>query len=88
MRPLTTAQEKVLWTVAQHKYGWAYMLGIGRRSAAMALVRRGLLALTDFDDRFTLTSAGEREVCERWPKSPAALLTYVPPEGGWDLLHA
>lgn len=81
---LTETQNYVLWTVAQFKYGWRYVQGVGFRSAARALERRGLISLDD-EYRATLSSTGEQEVIKRWPNSPAALQSYVPPAGGWDM---
>lgn len=84
---LTPPQQRVLWRLAQHKYGWGYVNGIGNQSAARALERRGLVEIADWDFRVTLTTAGEREANLRYPVSPLALGTYEVPENGWPLAN-
>lgn len=81
---LTEAQNYVLWQIAQHKYGWGYINGVGRRSAARALERRGLITIAEWDYRCTTTCAGDRLIAARWPNSPSNLCTYERPKGGWD----
>lgn len=89
MTPLSVPMAQQLWRLAQHKYGWGYVEGIGKLSSARALERRGLARDLGNDEghayrMFELTEAGMVEVKLRFPKSPAALKTYVRPEGGWD----
>lgn len=80
---LSRAQRNVLWQIAQHKYGWGYVNGLGLRSAARALERLGLLTI-DSEYRCTVTSVGEIEALRRWPNSPLALRSYLMPDGGWE----
>lgn len=84
---LTAAQRRVLWQLAQHKYGWGYINGVGLRSAARALERRRLVDV-DHEFRVTLTNDGDREACRRWPVSPLAAHSYELPEGSsnWTTL--
>ena len=81
----------LLWTVAQHKYGWAF---VGRHRGGLqvadALVRRGLLAYDEANPRdcpdpvVVATEAGAREIGRRWPAAPFVLGTYDSPPGGWS----
>jgi hypothetical protein len=85
MIDLSRAQAWVMWTLAQHKYGWRYLTTVGDHSAARALERKGLIGIAEFDRRCILTTAGDDLVAALWPKSPAALETYERPADGWDL---
>ena len=87
---LTEPMRDLLWTVAQHKYGWTHPgRHGGRLQVADALVRRGLVR---WDDRkasdhhhavIVATPAGYDEIARRWPVSPFVLGTYEHQPGGW-----
>lgn len=80
----------LLWTVAQHKYGWAHCPNVGRGTrrlqVALALERRGLVAVDLSKPHMptcSATAAGRVEIERRWPVSPFALGTYEHQPGGW-----
>ena len=80
-------QQRVLWRLAQHKYGWGYVTGLGLLAAARALQTRGLVEVSrseQGDWLGELTDAGHARVAELFPSSPAVLRTYTRPEGGWS----
>ncbi len=83
----------LLWTVAQHKYGWTYPgRHGGRLQVADALVRRGLVRWSGSEGRgrdhhhaaIVATPEGRAEIERRWPISPFALGTYEHQPNGWD----
>jgi hypothetical protein len=89
-RPLTVAQRDLLWTVAQHKYGWTHVSRHrGQLQVADALVRRGLVHWGSHGrDHHSPTIVatpftGRQEILRRWPVSPFALGTYDHQPGGW-----
>jgi hypothetical protein len=90
MAALTEAQRDLLWTVAQHKYGWTHCSNLGRRvrtlQTARALERRGLVTVdaTRHHPTCAATDAGRNEIARRWPVSPFVLGTYEHQPGGWD----
>lgn len=76
----------LLWTIAQHKYGWAHVERYGgRQQVAEALERRGLVH--HYTDRtypiVKATPAGRKEIEHRWPVSPYVLEAYEHQPGGW-----
>jgi hypothetical protein len=75
----------LLWRVAQHKYGWAYVQPYAsQRKTAEALQRRGLVRIDRGADwTATATDAGRAEIERRWPVSPFVLGTYEEQPGGW-----
>jgi hypothetical protein len=80
----------LLWTVAQHKYGWAHCPNVGaserRYQIAQALERRGLVAVDRSQPHMPTCSATEKgraEIERRWPVSPYILGTYDHQPGGW-----
>lgn len=86
---LSDAQRDLLWTVAQHKYGWTHVSRYrGGFQVADALVRRGLVAW-GVDGRdlrrgvIVATEAGRAEIERLFPVSPFALGTYEHQPGGW-----
>lgn len=83
---LNEVQARLLWCVAQHKYGWCYLNSVGQRSTGRALERRGLVTVEINHTGFSIeaTDAGKAEIAERWPNSPLALGTYNTPARGWD----
>lgn len=87
---LTAPMRDLLWTVAQHKYGWTHVSRHrGQLQVADALVRRGLVAWGPHDGRdyhhpiIAATPAGLFEIGRRWPVSPYYLGTYDHQPGGW-----
>lgn len=82
----------LLWTVAQHKHGWAHVSRHrGQLQVADGLVRRGLVVWgRDHHDRdghqpiVIATPAGLLEIGKRWPVSPYWLGTYEHQPEGWD----
>lgn len=93
-RRLSQPAERLLWQVAQHRYGWKYIQPTHRgaeRQIGDGLVRRGLVVWgvdgTHMRDHetpaITITDAGREAIRKRWPVSPLILETYEPPEGGW-----
>lgn len=89
-RPLSEAMLRLLWVVAQHKYGWAYCGNVGGRirrfQTATALERRGLVTIDRSQPHAPYCSAtdeGRREIERRWPVSPFALGTYEHQPSGW-----
>lgn len=91
---LTEPMRHLLWTVAQHKYGWAHCPNvygrIRRLQTAQALERRGLVTV-DVDrphlPMCSATDAGREEIERRWPASPFVLGTYERQPGGWTPLE-
>lgn len=85
-RPLTDPMRRWLWRLAQHIHGWSYVNDLAGRSVCRALERRGLVRF-GMDEvgnwSAELTSIGELEVVDRWPDSPRARHSYIPPAGGW-----
>lgn len=80
----------LLWTVAQHKYGWAHVSRQrGQLQVADGLLRRGLITYVrahgrDYHDPHILaTEDGLVEIGRRWPVSPYVLGTYEHQPGGW-----
>lgn len=87
---LSDAQRDLLWTVAQHKYGWAHCPNISRTvrrmQTAKALERRGLVTIDNshpHNPSCSATPEGRAEIERRWPVSPYALGTYDHQPGGW-----
>jgi hypothetical protein len=87
---LSAAQRDLLWTVAQHKYGWAHCPNAGGRirrfQTAQTLERLGLVAIDRSQPHMPIcaaTDAGRAEIERRWPVSPFALGTYDHQPGGW-----
>lgn len=78
-------QERLLWTVAQHIYGWAY---VGKRhQQAQALARRGLVRIDrSGEPTVTATDAGRDYIAAHWPVSPFILGTYDHQPDGWTAL--
>lgn len=86
MADLSNPQRDMLWTVAQHKYGWTHVSRYhGEQQVAEALERRGLVTL----DRerhhpvVVATDEGRAEIGRRWPVSPFYLGTYEHQPEGW-----
>lgn len=86
----SVAQRRLLWTVAQHKYGWCHCphgFGSGDRfRTAEALGRRGLVAIDRSKPHMptcSATDAGRAEIERLFPVSPFALGTYDHQPGGW-----
>lgn len=76
----------LLWTVAQHKYGWTHVSRHGgQQQVAEALERRGLVAFDRERHHPTIsaTDAGRTAIARRWPVSPFVLDTYEHQPGGW-----
>lgn len=77
----------LLWTVAQHKYGWTHVgRHNGQQQVAEGLERRGLVTYDRERHHPTVaaTNAGRAEIERRWPVSPFALGTYEHQPKGWD----
>jgi hypothetical protein len=79
-----------LWTIAQHKYGWAHCPNDGGRlrrfQTAEALERRGLVTIDRTRSHMptcSATDAGRAEIERLFPVSPFALGTYDHQPGGW-----
>lgn len=91
-RELTKPQRYMLWTVAQHKYGWSHVSRRGGElQVAAALIRRGLIEWVEPHNgpdshapEIKATELGLAEIRRRWPISPYALGTYEPQPGGWQ----
>lgn len=87
---MSTAQRDLLWTVAQHKYGWAYVSRHrGQLQVADALVRRNLVewGSKGRDHRhptIVATDTGREVIAQEWPVSPLNLGTYDHQPNGWD----
>jgi hypothetical protein len=89
---LTKPMRYLLWTVAQHKYGWSHVARRGGQlQVADALVRRGLVEWVEpFNGRgshapeIKATELGRAEIKRRWPISPFVLGSYEPQPGGWQ----
>ncbi len=79
---LSAPMRDLLWTMAQHKYGWAYCGNAGRErrlQVADALERRGLVAVGDRGSHYphaSATDAGFRLISALFPVSPFVLGTY------------
>lgn len=91
---LSHPMRDLLWTIAQHKYGWAHCTNAGSRArrlqVAEALERRGLVEIDRSRPRgqtCAATAAGRAEIERRWPVSPFALGTYEHQPGGWTPLE-
>jgi hypothetical protein len=90
MTDLSRPMVKMLWTVAQHKYGWTHVSGHGGQlQVAEALIRRGLARRSEihvwrWQPIIVATDAGRAEIERRWPVSPFALGTYEHQPNGWD----
>jgi hypothetical protein len=83
---LSHPMRRLLWEIAQHKYGWRYVsLQRGRLQVAEALERRSLIIIQrgGSDPVAVATPAGLLEITRRWPVSPYALGTYDHQPGGW-----
>jgi hypothetical protein len=87
---LSAPMRDLLWTVAQHQYGWAHVLRFGGQlQVADALVRRGLVVWglngrDHTEPRVVATEKGRMEIRRRWPVSPFVLGTYEHQPGGWS----
>lgn len=84
---LSHPMRRLLWEIAQHKYGWRYISRHrGQLQVAEGLERRGLVYLKrDASDSVAVaTPAGMLEIQRRWPVSPFALGTYEHQPNGWD----
>ena len=91
--PLSAAQLDLLWTIAQHKYGWAHCPNVGGRvrrlQVAESLEWRGLVEIDRSKPHMptcSATDAGRGEIALRWPVSPFILGTYEHQPGGWTPL--
>lgn len=82
----------LLWTVAQHKYGWTHVSRHqGQLQVADGLVSRGLVRYSYEEHRnrearapvIIATLAGFAEIGRRFPVSPFALGTYEHQPEGW-----
>lgn len=86
---LSPTMRRLLWTVAQHKYGWAHCqpgFRCNRLRTAASLEQRGLLIVDRSNPYMPTCSATERGrgVIERlFPVSPFVLGTYDHQPGGW-----
>lgn len=86
---MTEPQRDLLWTVAQHKYGWTYASRHnGGLQVADSLVRRGFVEYGSHDRDHSspiivATGEGRAEIELRWPVSPFALGTYDHQPDGW-----
>ena len=86
---LTPKMRRLLWTLAQHKYGWCYChRGFGsenRYPTAKALERRGLVVVFNEDAgaRCEATDEGRSVIAALFPVSPFILRTYDHQPGGW-----
>jgi hypothetical protein len=86
---LTVPQRDLLWTVAQHKYGWTHVSRHkGQLQVAEALIRRGLVKASQTHDWrwqpiIVATDEGRAEIARRWPVSPFNLGTYEHQPGSW-----
>lgn len=82
---LSKPMSDLMWTVAQHIYGWTYVRPYGGgQQVAEALVRRGLVRLDRTGDpTITATEAGRAYIEEHWPVSPFILGTYDHQPDGW-----
>lgn len=84
MRDLTRPMREMLWTIAQHKYGWTHVSRYGGQlQVGDGLVRRGLARWnTDHhgrdgnQPRIAATDAGRALIAELFPVSPFILGTY------------
>jgi hypothetical protein len=92
---LSAPMRDLLWTVAQHKYGWAHCSNVSRTvrrfQTAEALDRRGLVTVNRSKPHMptcAATEAGRAEIERRWPGSPFVLRTYEHQPGGWTPLDA
>ncbi len=89
---LTEPMRRMLWAVAQHKYGWTHARRYGGElQVADGLVRRGLVEFgrngrDHADPRVVATDKGRAEIERLWPVSPFVLATYEPQPGGWTAL--
>lgn len=86
--PLTAPMRRLLWTIAQHKYGWAHCIrqfGANRFKTAEALERRGLVTIDadPYGPTCSATDAGRAVIAELFPVSPFVLRTYEHQAGGW-----
>lgn len=83
---LTAPMFDLMYTVAQHKYGWTYVRRYGGgQQIADGLERRGLVTM-DREKTYptiTATDAGRRYIERYWPVSPFALNTYEHQPNGW-----
>lgn len=88
---LSAPMRRLLWTIAQHKYGWCYCGRTERRlQTAQGLERRGLVVISTANAG-TICSPTEagRAVIERlFPVSPFILRTYDPQPEGWTPFDA
>lgn len=87
---LTDSMRDLLWTIAQHKYGWAHCPNHGGRvrrfQTAVALERRGLVRIDLTKPHMPTcspTAAGLIVIRTEWPISPYVLGTYDHQPGGW-----
>jgi hypothetical protein len=86
---LSHPMRDLLWTVAQHKYGWTHVSRQrGQLQVAEGLIRRGLVMPSETHDWrwqpiIVATDAGRAEIERRWPVSPFALGTYEHQADGW-----
>lgn len=87
----SAAQLDLLWTIAQHKYGWAHCPNVAGRvrrlQTAESLEWRGLVTIDRSQPHMptcSATEAGRGEITLRWPVSPYILGTYDHQPNGWD----
>lgn len=84
--PPTKRMRRLLWTAAQHKYGWTYVRD--NWASALGLERRGLVEILERDraprERTVhVTEIGKAYIAEHWPVSPLNLGTYDHQPDGW-----
>ncbi len=85
---LSQPMRRLLWTLAQNKYGWCYCLrgfGASRFRSSEALERRGLVTLDRdlYRETCAATEAGRAVIADLFPVSPYVLRTYDHQPGGW-----
>jgi hypothetical protein len=92
MSGLSVPMRRLLWTIAQHKYGWAYCgPEVRRMQTAEALERRGLVAINrsrPYALTCSPTEMGRGAIALWFPVSPYILGTYDHQPGGWTPLAA
>jgi peptidoglycan/xylan/chitin deacetylase (PgdA/CDA1 family) len=81
-RSLSLSMREMLWTIAQHKYGWTHVSRHGGElQVADALIRRELVEWGSHDRDHSspiivATEAGKAEIARLFPISPFVLGTY------------
>ncbi len=90
-RPASLPQLDLLWTVAQHKHGWAH---VSRQRGGLlvgdGLVRRGFVRWSEgrgrehSDPQVVVTEEGRAEIERRWPVTPLIAGTYDLPATNWS----